>query len=120
MALQSESFRSQRNAGHRVPTRIPLRSNTELPSLTYKEEVRGWQQKLYEIRTWQTNSGRPRKAGKLWWKLTFLVIRVSGVIELEDPDEMAMAPEAAQEYAGPSYTAGEVLEMFRQELARGE
>ncbi len=50
----------------------------------------------------------------------FLVIRIPGVIELEDLDEMAMALEAAQEYSGPSYEAREVLEMFRQELAKGE
>ncbi len=50
----------------------------------------------------------------------FLVIRVPGVIELEDPDEMAMALEAAQEYSGPSYEAREVLEIFRQELIKGE
>jgi hypothetical protein len=45
---------------------------------------------------------------------------IPGVIELEDLDEMAMALEAAQEYSGPSYEAREVLEMFRQELAKGE
>ena len=50
----------------------------------------------------------------------FLVIRVPSVIELEDPDEMAIALEAAQEYSGPSYAAHEVLEMFRQELIQGK
>ena len=50
----------------------------------------------------------------------FLVIRVPGVIELQDPDEMTMALEAAQEYFGPSYGAREVLDMFRQELAKGK
>lgn len=50
----------------------------------------------------------------------FLVMRVPGVIELEDPDEMAMALDAAQEYFGPSYEVREVLEIFRQELAHGE
>ena len=50
----------------------------------------------------------------------FLVIRVPGIIELDDPDEMAMAFAAAQEYSGPFYEAHEVLEIFRQELAQGE
>lgn len=50
----------------------------------------------------------------------FLVIRVPSVIELDDPDEMALALAAAQEYSGPSYEAREVLEIFRQELAKGE
>lgn len=47
----------------------------------------------------------------------FLVIRVPGVAELDDPGEMAMALAATQEYAGPSYEVHDVLEMFRQELA---
>lgn len=50
----------------------------------------------------------------------FLVIRVPGVVALDDPDEVAMALSAAQEYAGPSYAAHDVLEMFRQELAQSE
>ncbi len=50
----------------------------------------------------------------------FLVIRVPGVIELDDPDEMAMALAAAQEYSGASYEVHEVLEIFRQERAQGE
>lgn len=50
----------------------------------------------------------------------FLVIRVPRVMELDDPDEMAMALEAAQEYSGPSYEASEVLKIFHHELAKGE
>ena len=50
----------------------------------------------------------------------FLVIRVPRVMELDDPDEMAMALEAAQEYFGPSYEASEILKIFRHELAQGE
>ncbi len=50
----------------------------------------------------------------------FLVIRVPRVMELDDPDEMAMALEAAQEYFGRSYEASEVIKIFRHELAKGE
>lgn len=50
----------------------------------------------------------------------FLVIRVPSVIELEDPGDMTMALEAAQEYSGHSYEAREVLEIFRRELIKGE
>jgi len=39
----------------------------------------------------------------------FLVIRAPGVIELDAPDEMAMALAAAQEYFGPSYEVHDVL-----------
>lgn len=50
----------------------------------------------------------------------FLVIRVPRIIELDDPTEMALARSAAHEYSGVSYEVGEVLEIFRQELAQGE
>ena len=46
--------------------------------------------------------------------------RLPRVMELDDPDEMAMALEAAQEYSGPSYEASEVLKIFHHELAKGE
>ena len=49
-----------------------------------------------------------------------LVIRAPRVMELDDPNQMAMALEAAQEYFGPSYETSEVLKIFRHELAQGE
>lgn len=47
----------------------------------------------------------------------FLVVRVPKAVELNDPEEIQMALDAAAEYLGPRYRADEVLALLRREVA---
>jgi hypothetical protein len=46
-----------------------------------------------------------------------LVVRVPKAVELNDPEEIQMALDAAAEYLGPRYRADEVLGLLRREVA---
>ncbi len=47
----------------------------------------------------------------------FLVVRVPHAIELTDNEDIDLALDAAAEYVGPRYSADEVLDLFRHEVA---
>ena len=46
----------------------------------------------------------------------FLVVRVRKAVELNDPEEIQMALDAAAEYLGPRHRADEVLGLLQREV----